>query len=130
MKKYNIIVALFAVASVIYMLKLKAFSLVLLNERALGKTDLELLINNKEDILLYVALALAFVITAALITYRILKEVRGGSFEEYINMSVLCFILIIIITIVIKLITIPVMQILLSGFAIVGGISALIGSDS
>lgn len=130
MKKYNIIVALFAVASVIYMLKLKAFSLVLLNERALGKTDLELLINNKEDILLYVALALAFIITAALITYRILKEVRGGSFEEYINMSVLCFILIIIITIVIKLITIPVMQILLSGFAIVGGISALIGSDS
>ena len=130
MKKYNIIVALFAVASVIYMLKLKAFSLVLLNERALGKTDLELLINNKEDILLYVALALAFIITAALITYRILKEVRGRSFEEYINMSVLCFILIIIITIVIKLITIPVMQILLSGFAIVGGISALIGSDS
>lgn len=67
MKKYNIIVAVFAIISAIYLLKLNEFSVILLNERTLGKTDLELLI---------------------------------------------------------------VMQILLTGVAIVGGIAALIGSDS
>jgi hypothetical protein len=131
MKKYNIIVAVFAVVSVIYLLKLNEFSVMLLNERASGKTDLELLINHKEGILLYAAGALAFIIIAAVIVCRILREAHyGGRFEDYINASVLCFILIIIITITIKFITIPVMQILLSGVAVVGGITALIGSDS
>ena len=78
MKKYNIIVAVFAVVSVIYLLKLNEFSVMLLNERASGKTDLELLINHKEGILLYAAGALAFIIIAAVIVCRILREAHYG----------------------------------------------------
>ncbi len=131
MKKYNIIVGVFIVISVIYLFNLKKFSLDLLERRASGVTDIELLINYPQKLLFYAVFALVIIIIAVIIAYKIIKQVHCSDiFNDYINAFAICVVLILIIVFTINFITIPIMQILLSGVAIVGGIAALVGGDS
>ena len=121
---------MFLLFSLGYLFHLDVFSQELLKERANGKTNIDLFLNNSTDLTVYFLLALLMIMIAAFIVWRMIKEVRySDKIKEFINAGGLILLLVILIIIVIKMITIPIMQILLSAFAFVlGGITLTHGN--
>lgn len=129
MKKFNIIIGIFLTISLVYMFKLKNFSDILLKERLEGSSNLELFIKNKTGVITYFCIGLIIIIVSIFIIWRMIKKFKEvvENLSDLINYSILLFIIILIIYFTIKLITIPIIQIIFTMIVLVYG-SCLLSS--
>lgn len=129
MKKFNIMIGIFLTISLVYMFKLKNFSDILLKERLEGSSNLELFIKNTTGVITYFCIGLIIIIVSIFIIWRMIKKFKEvvENLNDLINYSILLFIIILIIFFTIKLITIPIIQIIFTMVVLVYG-SCLLSS--